>query len=127
MKKISTFLLIAVGLLNLFPVIGVISADQLTELYGVGVESPDLQTLMRHRAVLLGLLGGFLLFAAHRSSLQLPAAIAGLVSMSSFVVLAILSGEIGPELNSIVLADIVGSVAIAVVLLVLVKDRRDAA
>ena len=64
MNKTISILFVAIGLLNLYPVVGVISADQLTSLYGISIGSADLETLMRHRAVMLGLIGSFLLLAA---------------------------------------------------------------
>ena len=51
MKKICTVLLAGAGLLNIYPLVGVLSASHLTDLYGSNFESPDIQTLMRHRAV----------------------------------------------------------------------------
>ena len=126
MKNLISILLVAIGLLNLFPVIGVISAHQLTGLYGISIVSADLETLMRHRAVMLGLIGGFLLLAAFRPSLQILAAAIGLVSMSSFVILAYLAGDIGTEINNIVVADIVGSIVAALVLVLAVNRSRNA-
>jgi hypothetical protein len=126
-KKLCTFLLVGAGLLNIYPLVGVISADHLTGLYGGNFESPDIQTLMRHRAVMLGLIGGLMLFAAFRSSLQLLAATLGLVSMSSFVLLAYSSGEIGPELSKVAVADIVGVVAVTIVLVLVIRDCRSGA
>jgi len=125
-KNLISILLVAIGLLNLFPVIGVISAHQLTGLYGISIVSADLETLMRHRAVMLGLIGGFLLLAAFRPSLQILAAAIGLVSMSSFVILAYLAGDIGTEINNIVVADIVGSIVAALVLVLAVNRSRNA-
>jgi hypothetical protein len=127
MKKICTVLLAGAGLLNIYPLVGVLSADHLTGLYGSNFESPDIQALMRHRAVMLGLIGGLMLFAAFRSSLQLLAATVGLVSMSSFVFLAYSSGEIGPEINKVAIADIAGAVAVAIVLVIVIRDRRSGA
>lgn len=121
-KKISALLLVAVGLLNLLPLIGVISTEQLNNLYGISVESPDLETLMRHRAVMLGLIGGFMLLSAFRSSLQVIAATIGLISMSSFVILAYLSGETGVEVDRVVIADIAGSIAAGLVLILNAKE-----
>ncbi len=126
MKKIISILFVAIGLLNLYPVVGVISADQLTSLYGISIGSADLETLMRHRAVMLGLIGSLLLLAAFRSSIQILAASIGLVSMSSFVILAYLAGDIGADINNVVVADIVGSIAAALVLVLAVKQQRNA-
>ncbi len=126
MKKTVSILFVAIGLLNLYPVVGVISADQLASLYGLSINSADIETLMRHRAVMLGLIGSFLLLAAFRSSIQILAASIGLVSMSSFVILAYLAGDIGADINNVVVADIAGSIAAALVLVLAVKQRRDA-
>ena len=126
MKKAVSILFVAIGLLNLYPVVGVISADQLASLYGTSIGSADLETLMRHRAVMLGLIGSFLLLAAFRSSIQILAASIGLVSMSSFVILAYLAGDVGAEISKVVVADIVGSIAAALVLVLAIKQRRNA-
>lgn len=126
MKKACSILLVAVGLLNLYPVIGVLSAEQITGLYGISIESADLETLMRHRAIMLGLIGGFLLLAAFRPSLQTLAASMGLVSMFSFVILAHLAGDNGDQIRKIIIADIVGSVAAGMVLALIAWERRNA-
>lgn len=127
MKKVSAILLIAIGLMNFIPIIGVVSTEQLTTLYGISIESVDLEILMRHRAIMLGLIGGFLLLAAFRPSWQVPAASMGLVSMSAFVILAYIAGENGDQIHRVVVADIVGSVAAAFVLAVIFWERRNAA
>jgi len=127
MRKVSSILLVAIGLLNLFPIVGVISAEQITGLYGISVVSADLEILMRHRAVMLGLIGCFLLLAAFRPSLQLIAASMGLVSMSSFVILAYVAGDNGDQIGRVVMADIIGSIAAAFVLVAAVRKRRNAA
>jgi hypothetical protein len=123
MTKVVSFLFIAIGLLNLFPVIGVISAEQVNSLYGIDVDSADLETLMRHRAVMLGLVGALLILAAFRPSFQILAATMGLVSMSSFVVLAYFVGDVGAAINRVAVADIVGSVAAVVILVLLIRQR----
>jgi hypothetical protein len=122
-KKVSFVLLIFVGLMNFIPIIGVISAEQLTELYGVSIDSADLETLLRHRAVMLGLVGGFLLLAAFRPSLRMPAVSIGLVSMVTFVFLSYTTGDVGAEINKIAIADIVGSIAAAVILAVELRNK----
>lgn len=115
-KKVSFVLLIFVGLMNFIPIIGVISAQQLTKLYGVSIDSADLETLLRHRAVMLGLVGGYLLMAAFRPSLRVPAASIGLVSMVTFVLLSYTTGNVSAEINTVAIADIAGSIAAAVIL-----------
>ena len=64
MQKAIAGLLIVVGLIQIAPVTGVLGADRLSELYGLSFDEPNLAILMRHRAVLFGLLGAFLIYAA---------------------------------------------------------------
>ena len=118
MKVFVTAALLLAGLINLAPVIGVISANQLEGMYGIPIENSDLVILMRHRAILFGLLGAFIIYSASRESLQSLACIAGLVSMISFIVLAYAAGGYGEALNKVIIADVVGSVALIAVLVV---------
>ena len=67
-------------------------AERLAALYGLDFSEPNLSILMRHRAVLFGLFGAFLVFAAFRPSLQAIAFIAAFVSVLSFLLLAWSSG-----------------------------------
>ena len=48
-------ILLLVGLLNFYPVIGAAGAARLSALYGLPIEKPDMAILMRHRALLFGL------------------------------------------------------------------------
>jgi len=118
MKNLVTVALLVAGAINLYPLVGVISVDQLEKLYGVSLDNGDLIILMRHRAVLFGLLGSFLIYSAFRSSVQTLACIAGLVSMISFIVLAFASGHFGDALNKAIVADLIGSLALVAVLIV---------
>lgn len=118
MKKFVTGALLIAGVINLYPVVGVISVDQLQKLYGVPLDNSDLIILMRHRAILFGLLGTFLIYSAFRSSVQTLACIAGLVSMISFIALANASGQFGEALNKAIVADVVGSLALVAVLVI---------
>ena len=116
MKKAQIAILLVVGLMNLYPVVGVISSEQIMHLYGVQLETNGLLILMRHRAVLFGLLGAFIIFSAFKSSFQLLACVAGLVSMVSFIILAYLSGDYGEALQKIIVADVIGSIGLIAVL-----------
>lgn len=88
MEPAVVLILLGTGLVNGLPVLGIAGTGALRALYGVAVTDPDLLVLIRHRAVLLGLLGAALAGAAFVPSWRLPAIVAGLVSMGVFVVLA---------------------------------------
>lgn len=98
----------ATGLLNLLPVSGVLSAARLEALYGTPVAGADLAILMRHRAVLLAIVGGLLLAAAAWPTLRVAALVAGLVSMASFLMLAGLEGGGNALIRRVVMADWIG-------------------
>ena len=115
-KYMIAAILVVVGLINISPVIGVLSADQLSRLYGVSLDSPELTILMRHRALLFGLLGALIIASAFRPALQLLACMAGLVSMLGFIVIAYSVGNYSASIGNVVLADAIASAGLIAVL-----------
>lgn len=93
------------ALIHLLPVIGVLGAAQLQRLYGLQIDDPSLQLLLRHRAVLFGLLGVFLLWAIWRPALRRAAVLAGMVSLLSFLLLAWLTPDYNAAVQRVVWAD----------------------
>ena len=125
MKLLSQALFLLVALVNLIPTIGVLSADQLSGLYGLTFDEPNLEILMRHRAVLFGIVGGLLVLAAFQPRFRPAAVVCGLVSMLSFVVVAWLVGDYNPQIARVVVIDIVASAAlIAGVVVSRLGDRQ---
>lgn len=112
MQRVVAVLLILVGIIHLLPVSGVLGAERLTALYGISVGDPNLEILMRHRAVLFGLLGSFLVYAAFTQSLRALAIVAGLVSVVSFIAIAWLVGGYNDPVRMIVIIDIFALVAL---------------
>ena len=117
MSLVVAALFLLTGLLNAVPAIGVTSANRLQRMYGVELSDHDLIVLLRHRAVLFGIVGAILVVAAFVPWLRYIAGAAGLVSMLSFVVLAPPGSETNRQLQKISRADIVGSILLAVALL----------
>lgn len=114
-RFITVFIVIA-GVINFLPVIGVLSAAQVESLYGVDVSDPALEILLRHRAVLFGLIGGFMIMAAFKTSLHSVAIIGGLIAMVSFLGLYYSSENQPTSLASIVYADIIGVISLGAAL-----------
>jgi hypothetical protein len=77
MRYLVSAMLAIVAIIHLLPLSGVLSSERLSSLYGLSFDEPNLAILMRHRAVLFGLLGSFMLFAAFRPSLQAAALVVG--------------------------------------------------
>ena len=63
-RRILATCLIVVGIIHLLPLTGVAGPGRLQALYGVAITDPDLVVLMRHRAVLFGILGAYCVLAA---------------------------------------------------------------
>lgn len=95
------------ALINLLPVSGMLGAAQLSKLYGIPIEGRDLAILLRHRAVLFGIVGGLLAAAIFLPSLRTSAFLAGMLSMVSFIVLQWLEGGSNAALSRVVIADYV--------------------
>jgi hypothetical protein len=116
-------MLSVVGIIHLLPLTGVLSVSRLQALYGVTITDPNLEILMRHRAVLFGILGAFLIYAAFRPGLQLAALIAGAVSVVSFLVIAGMIGGYNTGITRVVTADIVAVVSLMIGAFAYWKDR----
>jgi hypothetical protein len=88
MRQVAVrMILLLVALVHLPPLVGVLGAARLEALYGLPIDGPDLAILMRHRAVLFGLLGAYQLWAVFRPAHRTPAFVAGIVSLGAFLVL----------------------------------------
>ena len=105
-KYVTRAGLVVVGIIHLLPLSGVLSSARIAGLYGVDVDDANLVILLRHRAVLFGVLGGFLIYAAFHASLQRLALIAGAVSVGSFLWLASTTGSYNEQLSRVFSVDI---------------------
>ena len=109
MRHTVRALFVVVALVNLLPLAGAVGAARLEALYGMPFEGADLLLLMRHRAILLGLVGGLLIAAGFVPTLRRTAAMIGLGSMLSFVALAFPPDEYAAALQRVVWVDIAAS------------------
>jgi len=112
MSYFVSAMLIVVGVIHLLPLSGVLGSDRLAALYGISFNEPNLVILMRHRAVLFGLLGLFLIAAAFQPNLQTAAFIAGFISVISYLLLAWSVGDYNAQLGRVFTADIVALVCL---------------
>lgn len=119
MDTLAAILLAVVGVVNLAPVVGVRSARTLAKMYGIDLRDGDVELaiLLRHRAVMLGLVGGFMIYAAFVSALQPSAIVIGFVSMLSFVALARASGRPNRAIAKVSAIDVGASLLLGVAVL----------
>lgn len=110
MERVICVLLVVVGIINFLPVAGVLSAETLARAYGIDAPEGDLLILMRHRALLFGIIGSLIIASAFYQHLQTAAMIAGFVSMVGFLLLALSAGGYGEKIQGVVVADVAATV-----------------
>ncbi len=110
-RAISGLMLI-VAVIHLLPITGFFGVDRLASLYGIEITDGNLEILMRHRAILFGILGAFFAHAAFNPALQPMAFIAAFASLASFFFLSLSVGDFSDSIRRVVVADAVASVCL---------------
>jgi len=110
----SATALVLVAVIHLLPVPGVLGAEMLHRLYGLPVDNPDLALLLRHRAVLFGLLGVSMVASVAWPAWRPAAYCAAFVSVISFLVLAALENPAQPAIHRVVIADLIALVLLVI-------------
>ena len=125
MNYLAKAMMTIAGIIHVLPIPGVVGAAQLEKLYGLAFDEPNLVILMRHRAVLFGLLGVFLIYAALKDELAWIAIVGGIVSTATFVWLAWSVGNYNGAIARIVVADVVavGCLGVAAVCQILSSQK----
>ncbi len=116
LDKIIAGLLVMVGLINLLPLIVFFDVTRTVKLYGVPIEGESLTILMRHRGVLLSLVGITLIAAAFKSDYRMLAIALAFISKVTFVFLTFSSANYSPEVKQVALID-VGSIFLLLLVL----------
>lgn len=116
MEKLIIGIIVIVGLINFYPIVGIFSSEILFNLYKIDSISNDVLILLKHRAILFGLLGGFIIYSAFKPELQIWGIILGLASMLPFIVIALFTGNYGIGIQKIVVADAIALVGLIIVL-----------
>ncbi|MFT3820285.1 MAG: phosphopantetheine adenylyltransferase [Rubrivivax sp.] len=114
MRHLVSAMLVVVAIIHLLPLSGVLGSARLSTLYGIPIDELNLTILMRHRAVLFGLLGVFFLYAAVQPAFQAAAFVAGFASVLSFLYLAWSTGGYNSQVYRVITADVVALVCLVI-------------
>ncbi len=115
METIFRITLFLAGIINIIPSFLAIFPEKIAKSYGIEVPDVNYELLLRHRAVLFGIIGGLLLFSAISKKYYEVALVSGLVSMISFILLYFLVGDgINAELKKVMIADLVASIVLII-------------
>ncbi len=112
MGTLAIVLYLVAAVINLLPVSGLFGPARFEALYAIPFQDPNLIVLMRHRAVLFGIVGVLLAASAFLPGLRNIATIVGLVSMVSYVVIMLGGGETNAALSRVLWVDGVGIAAL---------------
>lgn len=110
MNKLYLLLLFLVGIINLLPVTGVLSLDRINQIYGLSVADDNLAILLRHRALLFGLIGGFIIYSVFNPQYQNVAIVFAVISLIGYLFFFWSIGGFNSELIKVAQIDIVGLV-----------------
>ena len=98
-----------------------IKESKMSKLYGISAEDQILMPLLQHRAVLFSLVDVACVYAAHNASARWPVLIGAIISMASFIAIAVSRGTTAGALNKIIIVDAVGLLIAAVLIFLLAK------
>lgn len=105
-------MLITIAIIHLLPIAGFGGASQLESLYGVSVNSADLELLMRHRAVLFGILGSVFAYAAFVPKYQNLAFVMTAISLLSFFYLFLETGTANAAISRVAMVDVLALICL---------------
>ncbi|MFC4605586.1 hypothetical protein [Rhodococcus kronopolitis] len=120
--KIAALLLVVVGVVHVLPGVVALSPRRAPAVYGITLDDPDLVLLLRHRAIVLALIGVGLIIGAFTPPVRPVVVGAALISLVSFIGLTVRArpGGVNAETRRVAWIDVgaVGLLVIASCLLV---------
>ena len=113
MEAVFRVVLFLGGLIHLPPFTLSFLPERIGSAYGVEVTGPNMMLLLRHRAVLFGIVGAVIVYSSLKKRHYALATFFGLASMLSFILLYGIVGGINDSLKSVMWVDVAASVALA--------------
>jgi hypothetical protein len=115
MELILRIALFLTSIVNILPTLGAFLPSKMKDAYGIDMSDANFELLLRHRAVLFGIVGGFMLYAAITKNYLSVASIIGLISMISFLILYFIStGHINEPLKKVMKIDAVAAILLLI-------------
>ncbi len=116
LDKVASIILVLVGIINILPIIVFFSPKQTERLYGLTLEGETLTLLMRHRGVLLSIVGIALITAAFKPEYRILAIALAFISKIAFIFLILTTENYASELKQVALTD-VGAMGLLILVL----------
>lgn len=116
LDKIASIILFLIGVVNILPIIAFFDISKTNKLYGLPIEGENLTILMRHRGVLLAIVGIALIVSVFKSEYRILAICLALISKFAFIFLTFTSSDYNTEIKQVALID-VGAILLLLIIL----------
>jgi len=113
-RNAAIAILVVIGVITASPVITALNPNGITSLYNVAFEDDAVLLLVRHRQVMLGVLGAALIYGAFFYHLRMIVIIAAVVSKLAFIGLCITTPDLTSGIQRVIYFD-----AVSIVLLLI--------
>ena len=114
MELLFRLCLLIAGVINTLPALLAFIPSKIQQSYGIDIADANHELLLRHRAILFGIVGGYMIYAAVLKQHYSTAVLIGMISMVSFVGLYYsVNGQLNSELTKVMYIDL-GAIVILV-------------
>lgn len=123
MERIFRILLFIAGGINFAPSLLAFLPSKIPSSYGLEMLNQNYELVLRHRAVMLGIVGGLMIYAAISKKYYTLAFVVGFISMISFVLFYLMLDGINPELEKVMKLDLL-AIGLLLLGLILYKFKK---
>ena len=116
LETIVSFAVFFVGIVNVIPAVLFFDSSYSRKLYGITLEGETLTILMRHRGVLLAIVGLVLISGAFFAEFRVFAIVIALISKFAFLFLTFRSKGYPKQIKQVALIDLVSVLILGIVL-----------
>jgi len=107
METVFRISLFIAGGINILPSILAFLPEKFSKSYGIEIPNMNFELLLRHRAILFGIIGGVMIYSAISKKHYSISVAIGLISMVSFIILYFLINGINSDLEKVMKIDLV--------------------
>ena len=122
-ERLIAGLILVIAVIHLLPLSGFFGVERIAALYDIKIDDANVEILMRHRAILFGILGVFFVYAAFTPAVQPLAFVAAFISLASFFFLSFSVGDFNAAIRKVVVADVIASGALGAAILLYFINR----
>jgi hypothetical protein len=115
MELLFRITLFVAGAINIIPSLLAFHPKKIAKSYGIEIPNSNYELLLRHRAILFGIIGGLMIYSALVKKHYELSTITGLVSMTSYIILYFIIGkDINQELKKVMIFDVVATIILCI-------------